>query len=373
MRVFLACALVLLGCGGKDARLIGSGDASFVEVYRAERALHATDLAFHPERPNELWILRRELASPEPCDSVTTTDAGCAALQGSIAVVFGDGSVETYTDPNAWHFMRRPPAFAFGAPGTFASVGEHRTGNLLDSAADYIGPTLWSSALLGIVPGCETSPMGCFTVEPAGGNGSHLDMLHESPYAMGIAHERDNVYWVFNGNAGAIDRYDFHHDHGPGAEDHSDGELHRYAPGSVTRVPDVPSHMAFHDGALYVADSGGGRVLELDTDSGSPAGAASPNNDNLAVCELMAGADLREVVEPGTLTTPSGLEIYDGVLYVTDHATSRIHAFDLDGDEIRSVDTGLPSGSLAGFAVGPDEKAYFVDMPNAVVYRIDPK
>jgi hypothetical protein len=362
---------------------LGWGDGSptsvtLATVYTPERPLEVTDLAFHPERTNELWILRRELHSDQPCEQNNATNAGCSALEGSVAVLWNPGTAEAgmqvYVDPNAWHFMRRPPAFAFGADGTFASVGEERSGNYLDDPLDYIGPTLWSSALPGVSAGCEDSPKGCFSVQPPGGNGSHLDMLHASPWAMGIAHEEANIYWVFNGDIGALDRYDFKLDHGPGNEDHSDGELLRYVEGQLTRLPDVPSHMAFDPETkrLYVADSGAGRVVALDTTRGTPSGPALPNHDFLEVCESMGDASLEEVVPAGTLMAPSGLALHDGVLYVADHGTGKMHAFSLDGTEVNSLDTGMGPGVLAGFAIGPDGKAYFVDMPNGAVYRIDP-
>ena len=348
------------GDGSQGSALIGY-------IYTPERPLEATDIAFHPDRPNELWVLRREFESEQPCNENQPTAAGCGALEGDVAVVFEPGSeqvsVQTFKDPNAWHFMRRPTALAFGNNGTFATVAEARTGNFLDDPLDYVGPSLWSSDL------------SEFTVQPPGGNGSHLDMLHMSPFAMGIAHEQDNAHWVFNGQIGSLDRYDFHVDHGPGNDDHSDGEISRYVTGQLTRVPNVPSHMVY-DGtsnSLFVADSGAGRVVRLDTGSGvESASPLFPNYDNLVNTRVIDDAILTEVVPPGSVTTPSGLALHEGVLYVTDNATSLIHAFSLDGEHLRSLDTGLPAGSLTAFVVGPDGLGYYVDKPNASVFCIHP-
>src|SRR5690606_2860220 len=124
-----------------------------------------------------------------------------------------------------------------------------------------------------------SSNLGIYGIQPPGLNGSHLDMLHETPFCMGIAWERDNVYWVFNGNAGAIDRVDFHADHGPGNDDHSDGEYWRYVPGQVARVPNVPSHMHLAGTWLYIADTGNGRVVRLDITSGVMGDPFSPVYD----------------------------------------------------------------------------------------------
>jgi hypothetical protein len=363
---------------GARGALIGDGDGSpssvtLVAVYTAANEDHDTvDLAFHPERSNELWVLLRG-----PCAPENVLLEGCD-FESRIAVVWGPGHPESnnqiFTDPNAWHFMRRAPAMAFGANGTFATIGEAPTGNLIDDPVMYIGPTLWSSRLPVLESDCDTHPDGCFSVQPPGLNGSHLDMLHESPWAMGIAHERDNVYWVFNGHAGSIDRYDFKVHHGPGNENHDDGELTRYVVGQLTRTPNVPGHMVFDhaSGQLFVADTGGGRIVKLDPASGSVAGEATPQYEELASNQQIDGATLVDVVPAGTLVSPSGLELDEGILYVTDAATGRIHAFDsTTGAEVRSLDTGLEAGALAGFAVGPDRKAYFVDNPAGVVYRID--
>ena len=357
--------------GPPRAAALGTGDGSagsvsFTRIYTSPRTRQSTDLAFNPVRPNELWILHREPKSEAPCTEASATRSGCESLEGSVTILTDPGTTEMggvwKKDDNAWHFMRRPPALAFGPGDTFATCGEERTGNFLDGEVDFIGPTLWSS------------DPAVFAVTPSGGNGSHLDMLHESPFCMGIAHEQGNVYWVHNGQRGSLDRYDFAQDHGPGNEDHSDGVLHRYAEGEVARVPDVPSHMVYWppDRHLYVADTGNRRVIKLDTSSGQRGGPVTPVYEPLADHAVFMGSTVVEVVPARVLMAPSGLEIHAGILYVADHATSRIHAFDLGGEPIRSLATDLPAGSLAGLTFGPDDKIYFVDVREGHVTRIDP-
>ncbi len=257
--------------------------------------------------------------------------------------------------------MRRPAAMAMGVQERWATCGEAMTGNFEDELSNFMGPTLWSSDL------------AIFAVHDAN-NGSHMDMLHATPLCMGIAHERDNVYWTFNGHVGAIDRYDFNADHGPGMHDHSDGSVSRYVQGQVTRVPGVPSHMEFRkqDGQLYIADTGNGRVVKLDTQSGTPSGNLTPVYEPLADASNIQGAVLTEFLAPGLLEQPSGLAWHDDVLFVTDHATSLIHAFGPDGTLLRSLDTGLPTGTLGGITFGPDNRLYFANMRTGSIHRIDP-
>jgi hypothetical protein len=349
------------------AHQIGTGDGSassvtFTVVYVTEQARQPTDLAFHPSR-DELWVVLRESGYTET--ACTETDhTGCDPLWGSTAIIRAAGGeqpeAEWKQDQNAWHFMRRPTSIAMGASDTFATCHEARTGNHTDSDDPFIGPTLWSS------------DPAIYAVEPsAGGNGSHLDMLHSTPFCMGIAHERDNAYWTFNGDLGALDRYDFKQPHEPGGEDHRDGEVTRWAEGQLLRVPDVPSHLAYdsRDASLYVADTGHGRVVRLDTRSGN-AGEPFPNFDGAQVSYRIDGATLQEVVPPGVLQAPSGLALAGDVLFVTDRATGVIHAFDVDGRHLRQLDTAR-AGGLAGLVIGPDDRAYFVDYSAGEVVRID--
>lgn len=348
--------------------IIGWGDGTpssvtLETVYAPTFKREATDLAFNPTRPGELWVLHRQPENDAPCTE--TSSKGCAALEGSVSIITDVGKesqkAKFKKDPNAWHFMRRPPALAFGVNDTFATVGEFRTGNFTDDPADFIGPSLWSA------------DPEIFGIQPKGLNGSHIDMLHSSPFGMGIAHEKDNIYWVLNGDVGALDRYDFREDHGPGHADHSDGETWRYGEGEFSRVPGTPSHVIYDssNGTVLVADTGNGRVARLDP-NGATEGENIESYEQVAIAVEMLGATTTSVVPPGTLKKPSGIELDGGLIYVSDAETSHIHAFDAAGKQVRELDTGLPPGSLAGMAIF-DGSLYFVELPTSKVYRIVPK
>jgi sugar lactone lactonase YvrE len=220
----------------------------------------------------------------------------------------------------------------------------------LDQSLDFMGPTWWSSD-----PSIFAQDFML--------NGSHLDMLHATPFGMGIAHQRDHVFWAFNGAVGSIDRYDFHEPHVPGGEDHSDGEYAQYATGEVKRLDGVPSHLAFLSDrrTLVVADSGNQRIVMLDTESGSEQVAMTTADPQIAAPVMVLGAELEELVPPGVMVLPSGLAVWNDTLFVTDTETSLIHLFDASGEELLSFDTGLEAGALAGIAVGPDDRVYIVD------------
>lgn len=352
------------------ATLIGTGDGSvesvdFTLIYMPPKPIESTDLGFHPDR-DELWVLHREFEVSGTCTEANPRSARCNSLWGSTTIISSPGALgqteDRRMDANAWHFMRRPTGMAMGTGGMFATCGEAATGNFEDNDVNFIGPSLWSSDL-------------DVYARPSGGNGSHMDMLHATPWCMGIAHERDNIYWVVNGDVGSIDRYDFHMDHGPGADDHADGEIWRYVPGEFSRVPGVPSHMVYYEANahLYVADTGNARLLKLDTTKGTLGSPFAPVYEPLASYGFMEGASVTGFIADQGLVQPSGLAIHEDTLYVGDHATGMIHAFDMEGQKLRALQTPVGEGALAGLEAGPDGKLWFTEMKSGAVYRIDPK
>lgn len=389
MRAILTAALLALvpGCTEKliiersghsipripETDVLGNGAAAsvdFVTLYEPPPPYGATDLDFNPVRPGELWAVMRRPHPDIPCNQPlpgSKQDPSCDLYRGRVAILSdatGSNPVAAFKeDPNAWHFMRLPTAVAFGGGDTFATCGEARTGNWDDELADFNGPVLWSS-----------SP-DIFAIQAPGMNGSHLDMLHATPFCMGIEHERDNVYWAFNGQVGALDRYDFHEPHQPGGEDHSDGEAWRWALGDVTRVPDIPSHLAIDPEKkfLYVADTGNARVIRVDLQSGSEGELMSTDDPQLPYITGIDGAVIVEIVAPGVLEAPSGIALNGKTLLVTDNVTSRIHMFDLDGRPLQSLETAFPTGTLAGVTIGPEGKVYFADLKTGAIRRIDPR
>ncbi len=322
-----------------------------------------SDLAFNPEA-DELWVVNRA------DDSVTIFDA----------VGTPDQRSEHIVDPYALHFMQKVTSIAFGAPGTFATCQDGRNSyDMGEPGNDFTGPTLWSS---------DRSEFGYSNPEAVeyvsalfgapSDLGSHLDMLHESPQCMGIAWEQGNAYWVFDGFNDDIVRYDFNEDHGLGFDDHCDGDIQRWQVG-VTRIARVPSHMVYDpdSGLLYVADTGANRIAVLDTTVGQR-GQDLPSIEDFS-CEatygkpgpahyLWEGGELRDLVTG--LAWPSGLALYDGKLYVTEHASGFIRIYDLDGEELDVIDTEAGPNALTGIEVVADGEAWVVDSATNRLLRV---
>lgn len=310
--------------------------------------MRPTDLAFNPDDPTTLWV---------------TSQANDAML-----LVFDAGTdaqtEELRQDMARNHFMEEVTSLAFGAPGTFATCQESR--NTYDGQAppdDFMGPVLWPSDLE-VFARVNQDPFGALA-------GSHLDMLHESPLCMGIAHYRDNAYFVFDGHNGNLAYYDFRTDHGPGADYHGDGIIFRYPEIELTRVVGVPSHMEYHaqSDRLFIADTGGSRVLWVDVSSGER-GRELPWTGEF-VADYAEYTGMEWGVFADDLLRPSGLTIHDGRLFIGDHGTGEIIAYDLaTGDELDRLDT--LSDELTGVAVGPDGMIWFIDSAYDEVLRVLP-
>ncbi len=304
------------------------------------------DIDFHPTRNMELWVLNKE--AQYGGTTVTIKNAG-KGNQESLKL----------RDGNAGHFMALPSAIAFSNNGNFATTANIKDANY--QGGTFTGPTLWSSDM-------------SIYAQPSGGNGSHLDMLHGSPYSMGIAAETDNAFWVYDSYYGHLVRYDFVLDHGPGNDDHSDGRVHRYTEISLGRYADgIPCHMVL-DAAkkwLYIVDGTKGRIIRVNIQSGSKKGDLDLINEPLAEHWEMQGMEMEVMFEAG-FQQASGIEIKDNRVFISDYKTGDIIAFDIHTKkEIGRVATGKPG--VVGLKLDPEGKLWYVNEKTHEVVRISPK
>ncbi len=170
----------------------------------------------------------------------------------------------------------------------------------------------------------------------------------------------------------SITRYDFAEDHGAGYDDHSDGVVYRYVEGEVTRTEDVAGHMVFDHatGFVYVADTGNNRVAALDTATGTKGDKLQTKEPGVKAFSF-DGAEMWTVIEGSEvgMGAPSGLAILDGLLYVSDHATGNLMAFELDtGELVDWVPTGLTG--LQGIEVVSEDEIWLTDSASDGVYRL---
>ncbi|MCC6465759.1 MAG: hypothetical protein IT463_10505 [Planctomycetes bacterium] len=330
--------------------------------------VNPSDLAFSPVAPYELWITCQNTATTLDEYLIILDDAAAASITGE--------RIDSTKDGNWGHFYLNPSALDFGAQTSGAGNGWTFATAQDGTRADnhFMGPTLWSAdrTVIGhYLPGFDL------------GLGSHLDMLHSTRYAKGISHEASNIDWVLGeayytvmgggGPKNCLTRYDFKVDHMPGKDDHSDGVRWNYAEGAISTLPGVPAHIFYEPAGkwLYACDPGNHRIVKLDTTSGgTPTAVTAHGSDGQSF--KVTGATLADFVAPGLLTTPCGLEIFNNTVFVSDYATGIIHAFDMAGNRINWLDTGLGANAITGMHFGPDGKLYFCDQANDRIVRIDP-
>lgn len=355
------------GTAGSTAPVVIT-NATVTEIATTELAA-PSDLAFNPYVADELWVVNHADSS-----ATIISHASTAAR-----------SVLRRMDPEgASHFMPSPTGLAFGGrettiidaqgkpvEGTFATCPEKDEG--------FMGPTLWTSDLriFGIAKSDREPP---FNGDDTGaeGPGSHIDMLHRTPTCTGIAWEgAGNVYWTYSGSRAMFVRYDFAKDHGIGNDDHTDGSEWRYPVTGIGYVANTPSHLAWDATSkrVLMVDTGNARVIAFDPASAmksTPMSAAN-NLDSLKVAfDVTGGAVTTLIPSSFGLKKPSGLEIHDRSLYVSDTDTSTIYRFTLAGTMTGKVTlSGIKQGALAGLSFGEDGKLYFVDMVDSRVLRLE--
>lgn len=306
------------------------------------------DLDFHPVLSrNELWVILK-----------STEDSGGKTVKISNAGEANQSEL-LQQDGNAWHFMSLPTGIAFSNNDNFATSPGVFDANH-DGGMPFTGPTLWSS-----------DP--AIYAQESGGNGSHLDMLHESPYSMGIAWEVGNKFWVTCGDHNEIMSYDFQEDHGPGNSDHSDGIIYKYQIEGYNEDPqhEVPDHLVFdhNTGWLYVCNSQQNRVIRINTYSGTPGEDAVPH-EATEIYAHMENFEWEVFIDQG-LDGPTGIDIVEDRMIVSNYNTGDINLYDIGGN-IPILLTTIPTGSngIMGVKVGPDGKIWYVNSVTDKVMRI---
>ena len=338
----------------------GTGFDEYIVVDGTDGLDEPRDLEFHPgaNRSDELWVVNR--------------------IDDSMIIVHDTGlanqTVEERLDSHRYHFMEEVSAIAFGSyhpefDYQFGTAQESRnTYNNQASPNDFMGPALWPSSLDHFAREHQNDSL----------LGSHIDMLHESPLGMGMAHDSGNAYWYFDGFYGNLVYYDFQMDHDTGMDDHSDGIVRRHSDIQLSRYPGVPGHMELdHDtGILYIADTGNNRVLWVDT-LDTTVNVTSMMDDPSRLEPLQEYSRVLDR-EYGVLATgisrASGIAIENGNLFVSSNGNGSISAFNLSADgksgELTEV-VQTSANSIMGLEIGHDSKLYYVDAGNDTVVRLD--
>ena len=274
-------------------------------------------------------------------------------------------------DRAQYHYMDQVSSLSFDKNGQFATCQESLNtyeGKMLPNF--FMGPTLYDTRLPFVNSRQTSCAPGetCFLI--------HVDMLHESPLCMGIAHDGGamtevtpqatytNVYWAFGGGHRQLVRYDFMSDHGPGSMDHSIASVRRYTGLELTRVPNVPSHMSL-DGVtreLFISDTGADRIVRVEVDSGYHVRDAKKASAGFKPYAIYSSPEdsFNYTVWDGlvydtfaSLPRPSGLAHSPSTLYAGSYANGHVYAFDRTTRVLLQRISAAPANALLGLALAP--------------------
>ena len=328
----------------------------------AEGLYAPRDLDFNtdPNKPNELWVINENSAIFDP------------NFGGSTVTYYNAGTdsqwAEYRKDSYSAHFMHTASAIAFSDNGGFANTLDVQDANGNPNGY-FSGCTLWEA---------DTSIYA--RVNQNGPElGSHWDMLHQSPFSIGIAAETENIYWLFDGYHNTIAKYNFqepHPDHEHGGEDHSDGLIYRYDEVVVDRVNGLSSHMVIDqtNGQLYICDTGNQRILRMDINAGVIDYNLTPYGENIEGYYSMTGAQYETVIDSG-LVSPTGIDIYENYLLVSDYSSGEIIIYNFEQtdniQEIKRLQTGLVDDVMS-IKSGPDGSIWYVCTNSGKLYQMLP-
>ena len=311
------------------------------------------DLDFRPNS-NELWVANRG-------------DAG----GGSITIFYNVGQanqkIENRKDSHSGHFMPFTSSIAFSETGEWASANEIK--NTSDPSSTFMGPALWSADTNIFARVFQNNWQSGFPL------GSHLSMLHQSPFAMGIAHDTARVYWLFDGWNSNLCKYDFSTHHSPGYDDHSSGKIYRYTDVSLTRVPNIPSHLVMDKQSkwLYIVNGGPKQLIRVNTLTGT----LGPNlNVPQTGGELLTLYRSTTSAVKQTLATytfqPSGIDYANNRLIVGNYDNGDIYIYNTSASTptlMGTIATG--QSGLTGLKFGTDGQIWYTNATQNKVVRID--
>ena len=347
-----------------EAEYVPQFGYSFEEVVIADSSddlSDPTDLEFHPGRANELWVANKAT------DSITIVHNTGLESQTS----------EIRLDVNRNHFLEEVSAISFGS---YHPEFDWQWGSAQESLNTYngqgdpnyfMGPALWPSSLDHFAVENQNNEGGLL--------GSHIDMLHESPYGVGIAHDYDNVYWYNDGYYGELVRYDFMMDHDTGGHEHSDGVVQRYSEIQLNHSYGTPGHMVLNKetGILYISDAGANRVIWVNTDDTTyqteDIMSDSSRLETLAEYSSISGIEWG-ILDEG-MSRPSGIAVEGDQLFVSLNGNSSIISYSLNSDGKSAVEVGTiitSASSIMGIEIGPEGHLYYVDNIRNEVVRVDP-
>ena len=365
------------------------GAAASVNVV-AEGFAGARDVAFTPTPGAHLGTFAEGRSFSTAGEEAWVVNAHNHSVSIVSAVGTADATTFSRRDRGYFHYMANATALSFNAVAdsgrdadkdTFASFAtcQNSLNTYLDTHVPnyFMGPTLYDTSPehpnLVTREGAECSDAdACYFL--------HSDMLHEAPDCVGIVHDPETataygtVFWAVDAFLNDVVRFDFQQPHGPGNMDHSYAAVRRFVDVDVRPDPALHAGMVVDAAtrSLFVSSAEAGEILRVDADSGAFSrsarggdGAGVPEypafSSRLPSFEYSVYECTTQTVFASGLDRPTGLALADGVLYVAEHATGAIVAFEVaSGARLGAFETGRP-GALQGMDVSAAGTLYAVD------------
>ncbi len=342
-------ALSTINLFADTQQLIDGNINKKVIVTSSQNVAYPMDVDFNPLVPGQLWVLNHGLEAGGT--TITIDNPGTTAQLNDFR-----------KDGAAGHFLVYGSALAFGDT-TWATAQNYFNANR-GTFGGWSGPSLWPSdmSIYAKVGNPPTNQV----------NGSHYDMIHQSPYSTGIAHEVDNTYWVNDGENGNITQVKFAAGHEPGGHDHSDGQVFRHVDVPYEMNPTTPAHIEIMGNWLYYINPGTRSVNRMDITTGTIGRDLSFNSnggEQLATFVEVNGTTWETVVSSG-LVRPSGIDINENYMIVSDNATGEIIIYDSKTfAELKRLNTSALSIMGVKFDAAGD--IYYVDNLGHEVVKLE--
>ena len=125
---------------------------------------------------------------------------------------------------------------------------------------------------------------------------------------------------------------------------------------------------------LYICDTGNQRIVRMNINAGEIGNHLDPYGENIEGYYSMVGANFETVIDSG-LVSPTGIDIYNTFLLVSDYSNGDILIYDLEPTNqfqlIHKLETEIID-DLMSIKVGPDGTIWCISTEANKLYQIIP-
>jgi sugar lactone lactonase YvrE len=127
-------------------------------------------------------------------------------------------------------------------------------------------------------------------------------------------------------------------------------------------------------GYLYICDTGNQRIIKMNTNTGTINYSLTPYGEDIEGYYSMIGVQYETIIDSG-LVLPTGIDIYENYLIVSDYSNGDLIFYDLDNlginQELKRLHTDREN-DLMSIKVGPDGTIWYVGTNTNELIQIIP-